>query len=254
MKKPILIVLSFLIALLLAVPVFAAVPQHLILNDGADLLRPEEESTLLVTMNQIMDQYGVGVFILTADSLDGKTAEAYADDYYDTYLYADYPDGILLLISMEYRDWAMSTSGKCIDALSNSALDSLFEAMSDQLRNNDFYGAFSAYLHALQNRMQRYVDDTTVDGRDYLRVALVALAAGVAVGGIAILVMRGQMKTAVAQHNADSYIVGGSFNMTRRADIYLYSRVSKTRRAENNSSSTHRSSGGHVHGGRSGKF
>ena len=89
---------------------------------------------------------------------------------------------------------------------------------------------------------------------DYIRIVLVALAIGAAAGGITILVMRSQMNTAKAQHNAGNYLVNGSYQLKRHHDIFLYSRVTRTRKAENNGSSTHRSSGGVSHGGRSGRF
>ena len=41
----------------------------------------------------------------------GKTAEAYADDYYDYngYGYGENDDGLLLLVSMGEREWAITT-------------------------------------------------------------------------------------------------------------------------------------------------
>ena len=47
--------------------------------------------------------------VVTANTLGGKSPMEYADDYYDYNGYTD--DGALLLVSMEDRDWWISTKG-----------------------------------------------------------------------------------------------------------------------------------------------
>ena len=62
---------------------------------------------------------------VTADTINGETPMAYADDYYDYNGYgagAD-NDGILLLLSMEDRDWWISTTGYGIDAFTDYGID-----------------------------------------------------------------------------------------------------------------------------------
>ena len=60
-----------------------------------------------------MERQSCDVIVVTVASLDGKTAESYADDYFDFngYGLGQDRDGILLLLSMEDRDWAISTHG-----------------------------------------------------------------------------------------------------------------------------------------------
>ena len=57
--------------------------QKPLLVDDAGLLTEEESSALLNKLEDISQKYENEVGIVTVNSLEGKTAEAYADDYYD---------------------------------------------------------------------------------------------------------------------------------------------------------------------------
>ena len=83
--------------------------QKPLLVDNAGLLTEEESNALLNKLEDISQKYENEVGIVTVNSLEGKTAEAYADDYYDYngYGYGENDDGLLLLISMGEREWAI---------------------------------------------------------------------------------------------------------------------------------------------------
>lgn len=203
--------------------------------------------------SEIWAEFDMRVAIVTVENLNGQDVVAYADDYYDNYYFAD--NGVLLLLAMDTREWAISTCGDAIKALPDHAIDALFDAMSGNLSSGNYYRAFVSYLDELDDWFGRFQDAQTIDAGDFLRVIGVSLLTGAAVGGIAILVMRGQMNTAKAQSGAGSYMKNGSYNLTRRLDIFLYSRVSKIRRAQSSGgSSTHRGSSGRRHGGGHGRF
>ena len=57
--------------------------QKPLLVDNAGLLTEEESNALLNKLEDISQKYENEVGIVTVNSLEGKTAEAYADDYYD---------------------------------------------------------------------------------------------------------------------------------------------------------------------------
>ena len=99
-----------LILLISSLPVTsAAASPHVV--DEANLLSSREVQSLNEQTEAMRNQYQMDVVILTVFSLHGKDPEAYADDYYDHAGYGVGSDhsGILLLISMESRDWAIST-------------------------------------------------------------------------------------------------------------------------------------------------
>ena len=79
--------LSVLWIFILVFPVMASeIPeerQKPLLVDEAGLLTEEESSELLNKLEDISQRYENEVGIVTVNSLEGKTAEAYADDYYD---------------------------------------------------------------------------------------------------------------------------------------------------------------------------
>lgn len=254
MKKLLSLLLCLLLLAVLPCPAFADYSTPGPIVDNADLLAADEEDELGNMATQIYSEYGIWTAIITVDSLGGKSAESYADDYYDNNYYAIYPDGVLLLIAMDTREWSISTCGRGIDLLTDYELDQLFFGMSGELSDNLFFDAFQIYLERLPQYMAT-APETEPGVLDFLRILLISLLIGAAAGGITILIMRGQMNTAKAQKNAGSYLVSGSYQLKRHSDIFLYSRVSRTRKAENHGGgSSHRSSGGVRHGGRSGRF
>ena len=94
-------------------------------NDMAGLLTDSQEERLRGQIEDIAQEYQFDAVIVTVDSLDGKSAEAYADDYFDYngYGYGTDADGILMLVSMEYRDWAISTCGRGLEVFTDYGLD-----------------------------------------------------------------------------------------------------------------------------------
>lgn len=252
MKRLLCMVFALLMISGLVIPVYAAMPK---IVDDADLLTDDEVSALSQQAEDISREYSMDVVIVTVPSINGAYIESYADDYYDShgYGFGDDYSGVLLLIVMDTREWAISTCGEAITALPDWAIDELFYAMSDDLSDGCYFDSFVNYLEELEFFFREYIEDQTVDAGDYFRVALIALVIGAATGGIAILVMRGQMNTAKAQSGATSYLATGSFQLTNRFDIYLYSNTSRSRKAQN-TSSTHRGSSGRSHGGGHGRF
>lgn len=252
MKRLTMVLIILLLVVAMAVPALAVSPKII---DNADLLSHSEEAALEAEAQALVDRYGMDVVILTVASTNGRYIETYADDYYDNNGYGIGGDfsGVLLMLAMDTREWAISTCGEAIQALPDWTIDALFELMADDLSSGNYSAAFSAYLQELEDLIGHYRDRQVIDAGDYLRVAGISLAVGAAVGGVAILVMRGQMNTAKAQSGAASYLRDGSFRLNRHLDLFLYSRVSRTRRQQN-SSSVHRSSGGRSHGGGHGRF
>ena len=71
------------------------------LKDEAGLLSEDEADSLLARLDEISERQSCDVIVVTVASLDGKTAESYADDYFDFngYGLGQDGDGILLLLS-----------------------------------------------------------------------------------------------------------------------------------------------------------
>lgn len=238
---------SCLLACLFLILAFAATvnaaPDRM--DDSAELLTFAQEASIEQQLNAVSQEYGVDVVIVTTDSLGGKSAQAYADDYYDNGGYGE--DGVLLLVSMGHRDWGFSSHGKCEHAFNDAALDTIEEEVIPCLSRGDYDEAFSRFAQLCGSTMKAY--EAGPSG-----VAIViCIAVGVIVAFIATGAMKGQLNSVRAQADARSYVTPGSLQLTKHLDLFLYRNVSRRAKPQN-SSGSHRSSSGRSHGGRSGKF
>lgn len=228
--------------------------------DDAGLIDNDEQ--LSDRLNDIGSKYSMDIVIVTVDSLGGKTPTAFADDFYDYNGYFD--DGILFLISMENRDWAISTKGYGITAFTDYGCDYIFDCMRDDLADNNFEAAFETFADQCEIFLEQAekgepfdVDNTVKTTGSYLIVIGVAVVIGLIAALIVTMIFRHQLKSVGFQRNADSYVDKSSVKITQHQNIFLYKTLSKTKRESSSSgggSSTHTSSSGSTHGGSSGKF
>ena len=278
MKRIITVCFLLIFVLSFSLSVQAALPKVV---DSAGLLTASEIADLEEKAQTLTDTYNMDVVILTVPSTGGVYIETFADDYFDNNSYGlgDDFSGILFVIAMDTREWAMSTCGDTIQAVTDYAIQNLFQSIATYLSNNRYYDAFQKYLTELDLYFEAYQSgdpiDGTVGGYDgpgsveigkqeatagvIAKRFLIALLIGAAAGGIVILIMRSQMNTARPQSGAKDYLSPGSYDLYRQQDLYLYSRTSRTRKPDSNSSrgggsSTHRSSSGRSHGGGHGRF
>lgn len=100
-----------------------------------DLFTADEETELLSKLDEISERQKCDVAVVTVEGLEGKTPEAYADDFYDYngYGYGEERDGIIFLISMEERKWQISTCGFGITAFTDAGQ----EYMADPVEVSD---------------------------------------------------------------------------------------------------------------------
>ena len=259
MKRLIIHLVTSLLLLSLTVPAFAAGGAPKVV-DQADLLTTFEEVQLEEHAQRLADQHRIDVVILTGDSLAGKNITAYADDYFD---YNDYGigsdhSGVLLMLSMERRDWAISTCGKGIEALTDYGQEKLMDEVLPYLGDDEYYKAFDVYLEELEDYFEAHKNGKPIDkGRNIILDLVIALGIGALAGFITITVMKSGMKTVKPQRSAQSYVTQNSYKLHQQKDVFLYSRTSRTRKQSSSSgggSSTHRSSSGRSHGGSRGKF
>lgn len=278
MKRVFCWILTLVLVLGLSIPAFAENDWPKIM-DEAGLLTEEERAELEERAQSIANAYGMDVVIVTNDSLDGKTATEYADDYFDYngYGLGEEESGTLLLVSMGERDWAISTKGTAIRAVMDWGNEQLQDAMLPDLSSGDYADAFNSYLDQLDSLYDSYVSRGSESGGDgsgdssggssfwyYVRAkltfgrVLLCIAIAAVVSGISVAGMAKSMNSARGKRQAREYLVKDSFHLSQCRDRFLYSTVTKTRRAQEEDhgggSSTHVSSSGSTHGGSSGKF
>lgn len=252
MKKLISIILCLVLCAGLVITASAAGGSTVL--DQAGILTESDREWLSDMVNEAGQKHAIDIVILTVPSLEGKSAQDYADDYYDYNGYGD--DGVLFLVAMAEREYHISTCGKVIDYLTDDVLDDMEEDFIPYLSKGDYSGAFQDFIIGLDVTM---TDDPLADA---LVCIFYGSIAGLIVAGIALLIMRSGMNTKVSQQAATDYLKQDSYNLSKNQDMFLYSTTTRHRKPEpsddttrsDGGSSVHTSSSGRTHGGSGGKF
>lgn len=267
MKKYIFgVLLALILCVTMVTPAFAAsdMPR---LADNAGLLTDTEQSELLEKLNEISERQQVDVVVVTADTLDGKTPMDYADDFYDYngYGFGAEHDGILLLVSMEDRDWWISTCGFGITAITDDGIDYISDKFLTYLKDENYAKAFSTYAELCDEFIAQAKTGKPYDGDNMpkqpfetLKWLLISMGIGLVVALIVTGSMKGKLKSVKQQSAAADYVKANSMYVTESRDMFLYNTVTRTEKPKSSSSSggssTHSSSSGQTHGGGGGKF
>ena len=237
------------------------------LVDDANLLTDIEKKDLLTMLDEISERQKLDVVVVTVNSLDGKTATEYADDFYDYngYGYGESRDGILLLVSMEDRDWAMSTCGYAIQVFTDAGLKYMENEFVGFLSSGDYMTAFTTFAElcddyiteARTNKPYDTNNKRKVSSGSVFQYVIISIVVGSVVAAILMIIPLSKMKSVRKQAGAGNYVRNGSMVVTNSNEYFLYSNVTKTKIESSSSgggSSTHTSSSGTSHGGSSGKF
>ena len=257
--------------------------------DNAELLTPDERDALNNKLADISNAHQVEVAVVTVNSLDGKEVKEYADDFYDYngYGYGENDDGILLLLAMDTRKWAITTYGSAIRTFTDYRQSCIMNdaGVLEDFGKSNYDDGFNTFADECNRWLtvtaEGYDDDTDDIGwpsgylsdpdtpKDTIKQArkfpvtyiLIAIAAGLLVAFVVMKIIAAPLKSVTKQSGANNYIVPGSMSVTNAGDIFLYSNVTRTAKPKDNDSSysgggssTNDSSSGRSHGGSSGSF
>jgi len=258
MKKVRIALFSILLVMLLgAFPVYAA-EQSLHLYDQAEVLTDTEEQTLTGLLDEISERQKTEIVIVTVEALEDKTAQVYADDFYDQHFYG--ADGILFLISETDREWSLSTGGFGINAFTDAGQNYIMDQIKAALSDGEYNKAFTDFATLCDEFITQARSGKAYDNGNLPKKAfgfpgklIFSLAVGFVVSLIITGSMKSQLKTVHKQEKAADYVKRDRIQMKVNRDIFLYKKVEKNKK-EQNGSKTHESSEGQTHGGSSGKF
>ena len=260
MKKKILLFAILTLFLMAVIPdvSFAAGSGSRVV-DSAGLLTESQRNDLSNKLDNISSKYGVDVVIYTDTTLSGKTPQACADDFYDAGGYA--ADGIVFMLNMEDRDWAISTKGFGITAFTDAGQEYIFENIKSYLSDDKYYKAFDKFADYADDFIKHAKDGKPYDKGNLpkkpfalVKDAIIAILAGLGVGGLRAGSLKSETQTLKKANKASSYLQGNVM-LTAQNEVFRGSRMAPVQRSgDGGGSSTHVSSSGETHGGSSGKF
>lgn len=274
MKKKLTVAL--LVAIIFLIQGFSYAAEANIVNerllprlvDDANLLIETEFNGLLNKLDTISESQGIDIIVVTVNSLEGNSPTEFADDVYDYNGFGFGPnaDGILLLLSMEERDWAISTTGYGITVFTDAGQGYIIDEMLPYLGDGEYYEAFNRFADLCEEFVLKAKTGDPYDVKNLPKKPLgakwvfISLAIGLILAFIITGAMKNKLKSVRTQSAAANYIVSSNLDLGGSRDIFLYNMVNKRPRPKASSSSsrsgstTHTSSSGRTHGGSSGKF
>lgn len=226
--------------------------------DVSDLLSYEEWDELESRAAAISNSRHCGVYFALVDDYrdygDGDVYEVTSQLYHNSQLgMGDGRDGIIVLLSMHERDYAMFVYGEYGEyAFDDFGQEQLEERFLEAFGDDDWYGGISDYLDACDEFLAKAEEGNPVrPAYGVWFLAMTGLSCLVA-GAICFVLLR-SMKTVHQKTQANAYLTEGGLNLTEQYDRYTHTTETRTRIEKNTSGDTHSESGGGG-SGRSGKF
>lgn len=214
--------------------------------DISDLLTYEEWEELETRAADISNRQHCGVYFALVDDFtdygDGSELGFGKDR-----------DGIIVLLSMEERDYATFVYGEYAEyAFDDFGQEKLEERFLDDFGDNDWYGGISHYLDACDEFLTKAEEGKPVRSSPWPMVGVAVGVSCLIAAGICIFLLRG-MKSVHQKKEADAYLTEGGLHLTQQYDQYTHTTETRTK-IEKSSSSSNSSESGGGGSGRSGKF
>ncbi len=260
MKLKNLIITGFA-ALFTLVP-FTVSAHEAALVDHAKLVSESDFSKIDEALWDTIVEHDVDVWIHTTESLNNLSIFNYTDQWYETY--SSRNDGIVLVVCPTTRDSYIMTSGSCIYSFTDAGLDYIESQINPKMSKGDYAGAFITFAELCDDFMVQSAKGSPYDGSNMPKEPynvglslLIALGVGLAVGGIGIFFLFSNLKSVHQQHGAADYKKPNSFHLDMHRDLFLYRKVSrkeKPQENQNGGSTTQTGSSGQTRGGSGSKF
>jgi len=259
MKKYIHMILTVFFVGLMTLPSFAS---EMYLYDESGLLAADELFSLNTKAASISEEYGFGIYaIILNDYQKFNTGNVYttaAELYHALDLgKGENREGVLLMLSMEDRDYATFFYGENVEyAFDEYGQILLEDQFLDDFSDNNWYDGFADYLDTCDEFFELAANGKPVresHGLTYIAIIAVSMI-------IAFIVTKGMesnMKNVRIGGSTISYAAEGGLQVTERGDHFLYTTQSRRRIESSTRSGSGSRSGSHSGGGgsgRSGKF
>lgn len=161
-------------------------------------------------------------------------------------------DGIIVLLSMEDRDYAMFVYGEYAEyAFDAFGQEQLEERFLEDFGDNDWYGGISHYLDACDEFLTKAGEGKPVRSSPWPMIAAAVGISCLIAGSICFFLLRG-MKSVQQKKEADVYLTADGLHLTDQYDRYTHTTETRTKIEKSSSSTSEESGGGGS--GRSGTF
>lgn len=240
--------------------------------DDAALLTGSEIDALNEKIAAFCEESGWNVYAVTTEDAQGKSAETYADDFFDGHSPGQ-EDGVVFLIDMDNREIALSGGGDAQRYLTDERIDAVLEEAYGYVSEADYAGCLYAmveetqgfYRAGIPKNQYNYNTETgeisayrSLTMMEIIVSVLLAIAAGGMVSGI--IIGKYRLKLGTYQYEYHEY---GKVQLRVQDDRFVSQTVTHRHIPQSNGgggaggsgqSSTHTSSSGSSHVGGSRKF
>lgn len=243
------------------------------IQDNAEILTSSEYASLFQMSNSLINNYCFGFYIVTVDSMEDfgyysiEDFSEYIYNYYD-FGYGSDRDGVMLILSMEDRDYDICAHGAMGHrTFTDYGKDKLAKnSFLPYFKNDNWAEGFEAFLIKAAEYYE-YSDEgepvdvnsshssSSISFQEFLPSIGIAFLIALVIGLVVCFAIRSTMKSVKLAKAANDYIDKKSVGFTERSDMFTHRDVvrHKIEKPSNHSSGgTSISSGGFSHS--SGKF
>lgn len=247
--------------------------------DYADLLTPEQEDTLKEMCQDIIEENGYDVFLLTIDdnTLEYESQDrtlSFVEDFGDEngFGLGEDKDYVAFIIDMDERNYNIDVVGnRCLHIFSTEIQEGIKDDVESYMKNGSYYQTMKYFLNEVEACGSKEVSSFVGSEEDWQKykqgksiwkvvtAMLQALIIAVIAGGIAVFIASQKHKSVKKAVSANIYSDESSFKVTNSKEMFLR-HYATTRTIESSHgggdssggshhTSTHTSSSGGSHGG-----
>ena len=253
------LILALLLLLSLSAAAFADSATETLENyvsDAAGLLTDQQQQTLEAAARAASEKHACGIYVITIGDFRDfgfSSVDACAEAFYNHYQLGlgNERNGILLLLSMNDRDYALKAyGGGAHEAFTDYGSYRLSDSFIRYFRQNDWYGGFADYINNAEDFLTRAAAGNPVDVPQNQNTGLSSGVKTAMIIGIPALIafgscegMKRKMKPVKQAAFADDYLLQGGIHLDVKKDVFVNRSVTRT------VIRTERSSGGGGGGG-----
>lgn len=235
--------------------------------DEYGVFTSDQKASLNQQAASLSDQYGIGVYILFTDDLNGMSAQSFSEGYYNSkgLGLGDDKNGIILIVAVNSRDWIIVGHGTGANdtefpggRLTDSRREAIGKRVAEELGAGDWYGGASTYVRDIGETFAYYEKNgkamVEMDWGRVLGAVGIAIVVALIVAFGVVKANVNAMKTARAKSEAGDYVQRETFQLTSSSDHFVSTHTTVVRRPKSSSGGGGSSWSGGGFSGSSGKF